>query len=40
MHCMLCSVSRTYTFVLDPAEPEPKELSEPAPVEETNPEQE
>jgi hypothetical protein len=39
MHCMLCIVSNTYTFALDPAELEPEELSKPAPAEETNPEQ-
>jgi hypothetical protein len=36
MHCMLCLVSHTWNFALDPAEPEPEGLSELAPVEETN----
>jgi hypothetical protein len=40
MHYMLCLVSHTCTFALDPAEPEPEELHEPALAEETNPEQE
>jgi hypothetical protein len=40
MHYMLCLVSHTCTFALDPVEPEPEELPEPAPAEETNLEQE
>jgi hypothetical protein len=36
----LCLVSHTYTFVLDPAELELEEPLEPAPAEETDPEQE
>jgi hypothetical protein len=40
MHCMLCLLSHTYTFALDPTKPKPEELPEPAPAEETNPEQE
>jgi hypothetical protein len=34
------SLSHTCTFVLDPTEEEPKELQDPAPVEDANPEQE
>jgi hypothetical protein len=37
---MFCLVSHTYTFALDPMEPELKELPEPALAEKTNPEQE
>jgi Ca2+/H+ antiporter len=33
-------VSHTYIFAIDPAELELEELQEPAPAEETNPEQE
>jgi hypothetical protein len=40
MHYMLCLVSHTYTFVLDPVEPELEELQKPASVKETNLEQE
>jgi hypothetical protein len=39
MDCTLWVVSHTFTFALDPAEQEPEELPEPAPVEEANPEQ-
>jgi hypothetical protein len=39
MYCMLCLESHAYTFVLDPVGPEPKELPETTPAEETNPEQ-
>jgi hypothetical protein len=39
MYCMLCLESHAYTFALDPVGPEPKELPETAPAEETNPEQ-
>jgi hypothetical protein len=37
---MIYLVSHTCTFTLDPAEPEPEELQEPAHTEEANPEQE
>jgi hypothetical protein len=40
MHCILYLVSHTYTFALDLVEPELEEPLEPAPVEETNPEEE
>jgi hypothetical protein len=40
MHYTLWVVPHACTFVLDPTEQEPEELSEPAPAEETNPEQE
>jgi hypothetical protein len=46
-HIVLCTpciifmlVSHTCTFTIDPVEQELKELQEPAPAEETNPEQE
>jgi hypothetical protein len=38
-HALLL-VYYTCTFVLDPTEPKPEELQEPAPVEDANPEQE
>jgi hypothetical protein len=39
MHCIICHCLILALFALDPAEPEPEELQEPAPVEDTNPEQ-
>jgi hypothetical protein len=39
MHCIICHRLILALFALDPAEPEPDELHEPAPIEDFNPEQ-
>jgi hypothetical protein len=39
MHCIICRRLLLAVFALDPTEPEPEELQEPAPVKDANPEQ-